>query len=94
MLVIELIYQKSLIEVDKYLEEHRAWLEEAYQQGLLLASGPKQPREGGIIIALMDKETARQWITADPFYQHHLAEYKITEFQAVKYCTELANKVK
>lgn len=94
MLVIELAYQKSLIEVDRYLDEHRAWLEEAYQQGLLLASGPKKPRDGGVIIALMDKETARQWITADPFYQHDLAEYKITEFEAVKYCTELANKVK
>lgn len=94
MLIIELVYQKPLAEIEKYLSAHRAWLETYYQKGLLLASGPKNPRDGGIIIALMDKKTANEWITEDPFHQHGLVRYTITEFEPVKYCVELAAKLK
>lgn len=94
MLIIELTYQKPLAEIDKYLIAHREWLDKYYQQGLLVASGPKQPRDGGIIIALTNSETANQLIKEDPFYQQGLAQYKITEFEPVKYCVELADKIK
>jgi uncharacterized protein YciI len=93
MLIIELTYQKPLAEIEAHIVAHREWLEKYYQKGLLLASGPKQPRDGGIIIALMDREAAHQWIMEDPFHQHGLAQYKITEFVPVKYCVELAEKI-
>lgn len=94
MLIIELTYQKPLTEIDKYVAAHREWLDKYYQKGLLLVSGPKQPRDGGIIIALTDRETANQLIREDPFHQHGLAQYKITEFEPVKYCVELVDKIK
>lgn len=94
MLIIELTYQRPLTEIDKHLLAHRAWLDACYHKGLLLASGPKQPRDGGIIIALIDKEAANQLIQEDPFYQHGLAQYKITEFEPVKYCVELTDRLK
>jgi uncharacterized protein YciI len=93
MLIIELTYQKPLSEIEKQLLAHREWLDQYYAQGLFIASGPKQPRDGGIIIALMDKEAATKLIVEDPFYQHGLAHYKITEFEPVKYCKELAEKI-
>ncbi len=45
------------------------------------------------MIALTDKETATQLITEDPFYKQGLASYKITEFEPVKHCKELAQKI-
>ncbi len=93
MLIIELTYQKPLSEIDKHLLEHREWLDQCYAKGLLIVSGPKQPRVGGIFIALLDKETAAKLITEDPFYKHGLAQYKIIEFEATKYCKELAQKI-
>lgn len=93
MLIIELTYQKPLSEIEKQLSAHREWLDQYYAQGLLIASGPKQPRDGGIIIALTDKETATKLIAEDPFYKHGLAQYKITEFEPIKHCRELAQKI-
>lgn len=49
MYVIELTYKASLAEVNKHLEAHRAFLDVYYERGIFLASGPKVPREGGII---------------------------------------------
>ena len=93
MLIIELIYQKPLSEIEKQISAHRAWLDQYYEKGLLIASGPKNPRDGGIIIALTDKETATKLIAEDPFYKHGLAQYTITEFEPVKHCKELAQKI-
>jgi uncharacterized protein YciI len=93
MLIIELTYEKPLSEIEKQISAHRAWLDQYYEKGLFIASGPKNPRDGGIIIALTDKETATQLITEDPFYKHGLASYKITEFEPVKDCKELAQKI-
>ena len=93
MLIIELTYQKPLSEIEKQITLHRGWLDQYYEKGLFVASGPKNPRDGGIIIALTDKETANQLITEDPFYKYDLASYKITEFEPVKHCKELAQKI-
>lgn len=93
MVVIELIYQKPLSEIEKQLSAHRQWLDQYYEKGWFIASGPKKPREGGIIIALIDKETAARVVTEDPFYKHDLAQYQILEFEPIKHCKELAGKI-
>ncbi|MAZ78274.1 MAG: GTP cyclohydrolase [Legionellaceae bacterium] len=84
MLIVELTYLKPLEEVDKVLQAHRAFLQTCYDKGLFLASGPKNPRTGGIIIALTDQKTMKTLIEQDPFHQAGVAEYKITEFEPVK----------
>ena len=93
MLIIDVIYTKPLEEIDKYLVAHRAFLQRYYDLGILIASGPKNPRVGGIIIALGSQEAIEKILQEDPFYQHELASYKITEFQAVKYCEALKGMV-
>jgi uncharacterized protein YciI len=84
MLIVELTYKKPLEEVEKVLKAHRDFLQTCYDKGLFLASGPKNPREGGIIIALTDQETMQDLIKQDPFYQEGIADYKVTEFEPVK----------
>jgi len=90
MVIIELNYKKPIEQVDAYLAEHRYFLQRHYDNGTLIASGPKNPRTGGIIVANSDKETMSEIIKEDPFYINEIADYNITEFEAVKLCKELS----
>lgn len=88
MFVIDIIYKKPLDQIDQHLVAHRAFLEEGYKKDYFIASGPKNPREGGIIISqLKDRAQLETILKDDPFLLHDLAEYKIIEFNPVKYHT-------
>lgn len=87
--VIILQYIKPLDEIDKYLHEHRAYLDKGYTSQLLLASGPQNPRSGGIILAKAKTvEEIKSFCNSDPFNIHGCAEYTIVEFIPVKYQKE------
>lgn len=86
MFVITLTYIKPITEVEKYLEEHRQFLDTYYSKGYFIASGPKLPRDGGIILVKsISKELLASILHNDPFYVKKIADYAITEFKAVKY---------
>ena len=85
MFVILLKYLKPISEVDKFLVPHRAYLDELYQQNVLVASGPQIPRNGGVLIASgMEKSQLESLLKKDPFAINGIAEYTIIEFEAVK----------
>jgi uncharacterized protein YciI len=94
MLLIELTYKKPLTEVNAFLEEHRSFLDKYYAQRIFLASGPKEPRDGGVIIAMTDKKTIENIIPEDPFYRHDIADYRYIQFNPNKYCTEFETMLK
>jgi len=61
-------------------------LQQGYDAGFLLASGPQNPRSGGIIIgAFSDKESALDFTRADPFAKNSAAQYSVVEFSPVKH---------
>ncbi|WP_246778375.1 YciI family protein [Maritalea myrionectae] len=81
LFVIELTYKVALDAVEPHLAAHRAFLDVHYQAGHFLASGAKVPRDGGIILATAaSKADVHEMIAQDPFHQHDLAHYTITEF--------------
>ena len=83
MFIIELTYVKPLEEVGKYMEEHKKFLEENYEEGIFIVSGPMVPRVGGTIIASLDsKEALEKIVNKDPFIINKVSSYKITEFLA------------
>ncbi len=85
MIIVELTYKVDLATLEQHLADHRNFLENYYQQGYLLVSGPKEPRTGGIIIALTNNLHELTAILAhDPFYLHDLADYKFTIFNPTK----------
>ena len=85
MIIIQLTYTKPLEDIDAHLSEHRDFLSGLYERGVLLASGPQEPRTGGIIISLLDDMTELKNIMADdPFNQAGLCDYAYTRFNAVK----------
>ena len=83
MFVISLNYIVPLEELDQYMEAHVKYLKKYYAADVFIMSGRKVPRTGGIIIAQADSiEILEKIIAEDPFHQHKLAEFEITEFLA------------
>lgn len=86
MFVIRITYKKPIEEIDKYLAEHRAFLDCGYKNNHYIASGPQNPRTGGIILSqLTDRAQLEALIKQDPFSQHDLADFEIIEFTPVKH---------
>ncbi len=83
--VIDLHYIVPMDRIEAAVQEHRAFLQTGYDQGLLLCSGPKTPRTGGVIIARAPSLAHLQaFCSEDPFLKQGLAEYRYTEFTPVK----------
>lgn len=73
-------YRRPLPEIEAATEAHRAYLRTLKAQGLLLASGPMDPRHGGVLLfrvqdahPLQDLDQIRD---GDPFFQQGLATYE------------------
>lgn len=90
MFVLELTYTAPLEAVDAVLDAHVDWLNELYAQGVCLASGRKNPRDGGVILAVAESRARIEEIAAgDPFVTAGVCAYRITEFVATKTAPEL-----
>ncbi|MCG2585611.1 YciI family protein [Massilia sp. TS11] len=86
MFVIVLHYIQPLDQVTVQLEAHRAYLDRHYAAGNFIASGPQNPRTGGIILArAMARTELDQLLTEDPFHQHDVARYEVIEFTPNKF---------
>lgn len=79
MFILSLTYVKPQEEADRLMEPHMAWVNEGYDTGLLLASGRKVPRTGGLILARGERADIEAFVAADPFSVHGVADYEITE---------------
>ncbi len=89
MFIAILTYKKPLSEVDKYLQAHRDYLAEHYAAGDFIASGPQNPRIGGVImIKAADREAVNAIISQDPFNTNGIADYQIVEFTPTMFCDE------
>ncbi|MBD8875459.1 YciI family protein [Roseibium polysiphoniae] len=80
--VLDLEYAVELDAVDAQLAAHRVFLEQNYERGVFLASGPKVPRTGGVILAAASSwDQIEAIVRDDPFHKNGLAIYRITEFE-------------
>ncbi|MFE7574852.1 YciI family protein [Streptomyces sp. NPDC057521] len=91
MFVLELSYTAPMDRVDAALSAHVAWLDQQYEAGVFVASGRKNPRDGGVILAVGDDRAAIEELAAtDPFVVEGVCAYRITEFIATKTSDALA----
>ncbi|WP_353889639.1 YciI family protein [uncultured Roseibium sp.] len=82
LFVLDLEYAAELDAVDAQLAAHRVFLEQNYECGVFLASGPKVPRTGGVILAAASsRDQIEAIVRDDPFHRNGLAIYRITEFE-------------
>ncbi|MFS8980704.1 YciI family protein [Cupriavidus necator] len=92
MFIVELTYTQPLDAIEARLSEHRRFLDAQYARGLFLVSGPKNPRDGGVILVsgLIARNELDKLLREDPFHKNGLAEYRVTEFAALKHHPALA----
>lgn len=84
LFIIEVDYTASLEVIDSIVGEHRAYLAKGYEQGFLLASGPRNPKTGGIIIGRFPSlESVQEFTKNDPYNLKNAATYNIIEFSPV-----------
>lgn len=87
MFIAILTYIKPLEEVDRFLQAHRDYLAEHYAAGDFIASGPQNPRVGGVImIKASDRDAVNTIISQDPFKINGIADYQIVEFTPTLFC--------
>ena len=74
-------YRKPLDEVLEVLDRHRTYLQALKDQGLLLASGPLDPRNGGALLLRVPDDSVHASLDAirdgDPFTVAGVAQYEL-----------------
>jgi uncharacterized protein YciI len=74
-------YRRPLEDVLRVLDAHRAYLGGLRERGQLLASGPFDPRAGGLLILRVADAAPGEALDAirdgDPFVQQGIAQYEI-----------------
>jgi len=74
-------YRKPIEEVVKVTDEHRAYCRSLKEKGVLIASGPMDPRTGGAFLLRVSDENALAELDAvrdnDPFFKTQTAQYEL-----------------
>lgn len=74
-------YLKPVSEVDKYYEQHAAFLAGHYASNRILGSGRRDPKVGGIIIMRAESaDEVRSILADDPFQKEGCAAYWVFGF--------------
>jgi uncharacterized protein YciI len=80
-------YRVPIEEVVKVTDEHRAYLRELKQQGVLVAAGPRAPRFGGVLLLRVndaDVHTALDRIRdLDPYVRKGIVQYELLPWTPV-----------
>jgi uncharacterized protein YciI len=83
MFILLLEYTAPLDAVDRVREAHMVWIREQFEAGRFVASGPKLPRTGGVILARdMPRDELDAVIASDPFTTAGVAAYDVVAFAA------------
>jgi uncharacterized protein YciI len=83
-------YLKSFDELDAAMAEHQAFLETHYRQGSFLLSGPKLPRDGGVILAqTASREELIGIMENDPLRVQGLIDYDVVGWNLNRRASEL-----
>lgn len=92
--MIEITYRIPVEEIGARVDLHRAYVQEGFDRGLLLISGPMNPRTGGIVIARASSlEEITAFFAQDPYALQGLADYRFVEFVPVKFASLIASWV-
>ncbi|MEO5825597.1 MAG: YciI family protein [Gemmatimonadales bacterium] len=77
-------YRRPIEEVAAATDDHRKYLRDLHARGILLISGPFDPRTGGVLILRLPDEGADGALDAirdaDPFWQRGIANYELLKW--------------
>lgn len=81
MFLINFNFIKPIDEVNSFTELHREYVSNLYKTGLFIFGGPKDPRNGGVVIANSNSEKELcDILEKDPLIIQKVAEYSLTKF--------------
>lgn len=79
--VVILSHVRPFEEVDRHLQAHFAFLDQAYAQGVFLLSGKRVPRSGAVILAQAGSlEDIEGYLAQEPFIRHRVSHHQVYEF--------------
>jgi uncharacterized protein YciI len=82
LFVVDLTYTVPLETIQTVLEAHMTFVRRCYEAGVFIASGPKEPRTGGVVIAkAADEASLRTLLAEDPFVIEDMVETTLTPFR-------------
>lgn len=72
-------YRAPMDAIEATTDAHRSYLRELHSRGIVLASGPFDPRTGGAILVRVPEEgpSLEAIRDADPFHRQGLVEYEL-----------------
>lgn len=74
-------YRRPIDEVLAHYDAHRAYLQSLKAEGVLVASGPLEPRYGGAILLRVPDDAAEAAMDrvrdGDPYWQAGVAQYEL-----------------
>ena len=80
-------YRRPLDEVLPVVDEHRAYLRELKEKGILLASGPFVPRTGGALLLRVPDDAVLDALDQvrdeDPFVKKGMVQYELLPWTPV-----------
>lgn len=95
MYAVILDYIRPLDEIDAALADHVIWLDAQYAAGIFLASGRREPRVGGMILAAdVPRDVVDAAIAGDPFAVRGLATHTVHEFHPSKWADEVEGRLR
>ena len=90
--IVLIKYKVPIDEIIKVQDVHRSILQQGIESGVVLMSGPMEPRTGGLVILKSDSiESANRLFAEDPYYKNDLAEYNFYEFSPGKHQSFLSD---
>jgi uncharacterized protein YciI len=80
-------YRRPLDEVLTVVDEHRAYLRALHERGILIASGPMDPRAGGALLLRVPDDAVQATLDRirddDPFTRTGMAQYELIPWAPV-----------
>jgi uncharacterized protein YciI len=80
-------YRRPLEEVIAHQDAHRAFQRKLKDDGILLAAGPHDPRNGGMMLVRVSDENPQKALDAirdaDPYYQAGVVQYELLVWNVV-----------
>jgi len=91
MFIILLKFSSNKGDAAKFMQQHRDWLQQGFEQGVFLLAGSLNKGQGGGILATgVDKQALEQKIQQDPFVSEQVVSAEIYELEPSKFDTRLS----
>ena len=83
--ILVVTYTAPIDRIEALLPAHIRYLDRFFASGEFLASGPRVPRSGGVIVAsAFDRGRVEAIVAADPFVVSGIATYKVIPFRPTR----------